>query len=224
MKFNRFSLILVAAALAAGTSSFFITRHRVCGSCYSARQTKTFQVEALRLADMLESETASRDQMMNQARKVFSIRQENIIAAVTEALKTDSGRKTILDLIPAPVDANQTKMDMQAGYCCVGPGCCCKFDSVQSQKLAQSDPNFLKASSVLESQMSHLRQSLISMLNNRAVPDERILSAVRDYLEKTTILEIRAVEYLISIKPCLTAEQQKQIFCWCARQLRDNAK
>jgi hypothetical protein len=220
MKSNRFILILLMAALVAGTSSFFVTRARICGPCNQSCQTKTFKAETLRLADMLEAETSSHDQIIDQARKVFAIRQSNIIAAARHALKTDTGRQTILDMLPCPADSNQTK----TGSCCAGPGCCCKFNSGQSQKLAQSDPNFLKACAGSKSETNRIRQSLVSMLNDRSVSDEKIIDAIQDYLERNNILEIRAIEYFIAIRPHLTVEQRKQIFCWCAGQLRSQAE
>ena len=220
MKSTRFALILFAAAMVAGTSSFLIARHRACSPCSRSCQITTFQAEALKLADMLELETSSRDQIINQALMVFSIRRNNIIAAARQTLKADADKPAILDLLPCPMDSNQT----QNGNCCVGPGCCCKFDSVQSEKLAQSDPNFLKTSNALELEIANIRTSLVSMLNDRTVSDEKIVGAIQDYLEKSSTLEIRAIEYFITIRQHLTAEQRKQIFCWCARQLRTKAQ
>jgi hypothetical protein len=224
MKTNYLVLILVAAAFASGVSSFFITTHRVCRPCISSCDTKTFQTQAGRLADMLESQTVSREQIIGQARKVLAIRQNNIIAAAREALKSNSDRQTILNLIPYPTDSNQIQKTSEPGYCCVGPGCCCKFDSAQSKTLAASDPNFLKTTGKLELEIKHSHQSLASMLSDKAIPDERIISAIQGCLEKNNALEIRAVEYFTNIKPHLTAEQQKQIFCWCAAQIRDKAQ
>jgi hypothetical protein len=223
MKSNHFILILLMAALVAGVSSFFVTRARVCSPCNQSCQTKTFQAEALKLADMLESETASRDQIIDQARKVFSIRQNNIIVVARQALKTDASRQTILDLLPCPMDSNSAKTHTESGSCCVGPGCCCKFDAAQCQTLAQCDPNFIKASIVMESEIAGARASLVSLLNDRTIPDEKIISAIQSYLEKNSTLEIRAIEYFITIRQHLTAEQRKQIFCWCAQTLRAQA-
>jgi hypothetical protein len=224
MKSRHFVLILFAAAMVAGTASFFVTRARVCDPWNQSCQTKVFQTEALRLADMLESETSSRDQIISQARKVFSIRQSNIISVAHEVLKTDAGRRTIPDLIPCPMDSNQANTRSEAGYCCIGPGCCCKFDSVQSKTLAQSDPNFLKASNTLQLEIANAHRSLVSMLNDPTVPNEKIIGAIQDYLEKSSALEIRAIEYFITIRQHLTAEQRKQIFCWCAQQLRNKTQ
>ena len=219
MKSTRFALILFAAALVAGTSSFFVTRHHACRPCSQSCQATAFQAETLKLADMLESQTSSRDQIIGQAHKVFSIRQNTIIAAVRQILTADTGRQTILDLLPCPTDSNQTK----TSRCCVGPGCCCKFDSTQCQTLAHCDPNFLKVSNALESEIAGARVSLVSMLNDRTVPNEKIIGVIQDCLEKSNLLEIRAIDYFLTIRQHLTAEQRKQIFCWCAQQLRTKA-
>ena len=210
MKLKYFVLILLLVAIIVGSSSFFVAKNCLCSS---QGQTNEFKTEAAKFANMLENKNVSRDEILSQAQKVFSMRRDNIIAACRKALKTE--RKSILALLPCPADSN--KMDS----CCVGPDCCCKFDSTQSQQISKADPNFLSTSSELRSKMDFIRNSLASMLNDISADESKIISGIEDYLNVDTALEIRAVEYFLTIKPQLTPDQQRQILCSCTSQLRN---
>jgi hypothetical protein len=109
-----------------------------------------------------------------------------------------------------------------SGKCCVGPDCCCKFDATQSQMLIKSDPKFLKTSNQLQAELGTMHSTILSMLNDRSVSNETIMKSVQKYLEKNKALELRAIEYFISIKPHLIIEQKKQIFCSCTQSICGN--
>jgi hypothetical protein len=49
------------------------------------------------------------------------------------------------------------------------------------------------------------------MLNDRTVPDEKIIGAVQGYLEKSSALEIRAIEYFVTIRTKIRGETRQII-------------
>ena len=227
MKRGNLVLILLLIASVSGGLSFVLTR-KTCGPSMTDCKTMinckadlpAFKAQTIRLAQLLELETSTRDQIINQAHKVFEIRQNNILAAADAIIKSDANKQTIIELLPCPMDKNNTNQHLESDKCCVGPGCCCKFEAVQSQKIMQSDPEYLEVSYKLRSELAEARQLLVSTLNDRNIAHQKIILALKDYLEKSNALEIRAIEYFITIRPHLTAEQRKQIFCWCTQSIQ----
>ncbi len=128
----------------------------------------------------------------------------------------DAGRR------PEPsgpqVLSDQTAADTpptQSSYECTGLSNQLQLTPEQFGIAAQANPHFAQEVKEMAGLVCHSHRVLVSLLEDCNTPDQTILTQTETFLDARSRLEQRTVDYIVSIRPCLTKKQIKQLTGMC---------
>jgi len=93
----------------------------------------------------------------------------------------------------------------------------------QTKAVEQADPAFATETDDLRTDLCGKRDKLAGLLEDTQTPKQQILDQVELVIAAQDKLTRRVAEHLVTIRPLLTPQQQKQLMGMCASEVRCSA-
>lgn len=90
----------------------------------------------------------------------------------------------------------------------------------QTRAVEAADPTFAAETDALRADLCGQREKLAGLLEDTATPKQQILDQVELVIAAQEKLTRRVAEHLVTIRPLLTPQQQRQLMGMCASEVR----